>query len=45
MTPSIKIALDNGFDLENAIEAVSVVGENPNYVLNYLLDKYTILNS
>ena len=45
MTPSISVALANGFDLESAIEAVSVVGENPDYVLNYLLDKFTILNS
>jgi hypothetical protein len=38
------MAVENGFDLESAIEAISVVGENPDLVLNYLFDKYTIYN-
>lgn len=42
MTTGIKVALEHGYDIENAIEAVSVVGEDPEMVLSYLFEKFTL---
>ena len=37
MSPAVKSAVEYGYSVEQAIEAVSLVGENPDMVLNYLL--------
>ena len=41
MSPAIKCALQNGFSLEQAIEAYSIVGENPDMMITYLYDRIT----
>ena len=38
LSPGIAAALQNGFDINSAIEAVSVVGDNPEMVLQYLFN-------
>lgn len=42
MSPGIQAALDQGYDIENAIEATSVVGDNPEMVLSYLFEKFVL---
>ena len=42
MSPAIQCALNNGYTIEQAIEAVSVVGENTELVLGYLFEQYIL---
>ncbi len=39
MSEAIRIALEQGFSLEQAVEAQSIVGDEPDLMLNYLFDK------
>ena len=38
LSPGIAAALQKGYDINSAIEAVSVVGDNPEMVLQYLFN-------
>jgi uncharacterized UBP type Zn finger protein len=37
--PAITAALEMGFSLDDAVEALSIVGDNPDNVLNFLMQR------
>ena len=45
MSPAVQSAVEFGYSVEQAIEAISVVGDNPDMVLNYLLQLQFTPNS
>ena len=39
MSIGIQFAIENGFSIEQAVEAQSIVGDDPELMLSYLFDK------